>query len=445
MDRTRLPGGDGPGSLRLPAGTRLVHIGPPKTGTTSIQAALWAARPELLRQDVRLVGWSRNPARAAQAVTRRAPPGSDVPPGIGAWKRLLGEFTRSHEARAIVSSEHFAWADADAVQRIRDDLGSSRMHVVVTLRPLARVLPSNYQQIVQAGGSDTFEAFLVRLFRPAPGQAPHGFWYLQRHDELLARWADVVGPDHVTAVVVDDADHGFLFRVFESLLGLRPGTLQPVPDLSNRSLTLPESEAIRAFNAEFWREGLSRPLHMRVVRAATSVMRRREPPADEPRLIVPAWARVRAEHVAREMATAIASSGVRVVGDLSTLVTSEPGGRRDGPRDSEATRRERAPWAEPAPDRSATDEPIIEVVIPPVIAGRMALGVLHAVGGVRSAKTVGAGGRLRRMAWRVTDRMRIVEPLDTARIPTMQLAGIVVHRVRQAAVARAGRGRGSGA
>jgi hypothetical protein len=85
------------------------------------------------------------------------------------------------------------------------------------------------------------------------------------------------------------------------------------------------------------------------------------------------------------------------------------------------------------------------VTIPPVIAGRMALGVLRSVGGLRSANTVREGGRLRRLAWGVTDRMRIAEPLDVARMPTVQLAGIVVHRVRRAAVTRAGRGRGSGA
>ena len=426
--------------MPLPAGARIVHIGPPKTGTTAIQAAMWAARPELLRQDVRLVGWSRNPARAAQAVTHRAPPGWDAPPGIGPWKQLLGEFTRAREARTIVSSEHFAWADADAIRRIRDDLGPSRVHIVVTLRPLARVLPSNYQQIVQGGGRDTFATFLEQLSHPMPGRSPQGFWYLQRHDRLIARWADVVGADHLTAVVVDDADHGFLFRAFESLLGLRPGTLQPMPDLDNRSLTLPESEGIRAFNAEFWREGLPRALHIRVVRRATSVMRCREPTADEPRLTVPAWALARAHVVAREMAAAIATSGVHVAGDLSTLAPTEPGGRRDGPGDPPTARMERATWEGPDPDEAAVGDSGTEVMIPPVIAGRMALGVLHAAGGMHTPRATGAGGRLRHLAWRVTDRMRVTEPLDVARIPTVQLTGIVVRRVRRAAVARARRG-----
>jgi len=435
MDRTRLPRGDSLGGLLLPTGTRLVHIGPPKSGTTAIQSALWAARPELLKQDVRLVGWSPNSPRAAHAVTRRPPAASDVrvPPRIEEWTRLVGEFTRAREARAIVSSEHFVWADANAIRRIRDDLGPSRVHIVATLRPLARVLSSNYQQLVRHGGYSSFETYLERVFRPAPDEAPSDFWYLQRHDELLARWANVVGPDHVTAVALDEADPGFLFRVFESLLGLRPGTLRPVPDRSNRSLTLPEAEGIRALNAAIKREGLPRSLHLQLLRKATLVMQHREPPADEPRLTVPAWAHECADAVAREMVEAIAASGVQVVGDLSTLVTSGQGGRGAGSRDPEGAHRK-----EPTPGRSAADESIPEVTIPPIIAGRMALGILRAVDG-RPAGTDAAVSRVRRLARAVTGRILIAEPLDVARIPTAQLAGIVARRVLHAAGERVGR------
>ena len=34
-------------ALLVPVGTRLVHIGPSKTGTTSLQAAMWAGRGEM--------------------------------------------------------------------------------------------------------------------------------------------------------------------------------------------------------------------------------------------------------------------------------------------------------------------------------------------------------------------------------------------------------------
>ncbi|NUR67161.1 MAG: hypothetical protein HOQ47_15480, partial [Streptomyces sp.] len=35
------------GARQLPAGTRLLHIGPHKTGTTSIQGAMFAAKDRL--------------------------------------------------------------------------------------------------------------------------------------------------------------------------------------------------------------------------------------------------------------------------------------------------------------------------------------------------------------------------------------------------------------
>jgi hypothetical protein len=54
--------------------------------------------------------------------------------------------------------------------------------------------------------------------------------------------------------VVDDRDRDGLMRTFEALLGLpeKPGNLlQPVPDTSNRSLTLAETEMLRNLGKEF--------------------------------------------------------------------------------------------------------------------------------------------------------------------------------------------------
>src|SRR3989304_5738516 len=58
--------------LLLPEGTRLLHIGPHKTGTTTIQGAFHGARADLLSQGVRYAGRSRQQAQAAHAVTGRA-------------------------------------------------------------------------------------------------------------------------------------------------------------------------------------------------------------------------------------------------------------------------------------------------------------------------------------------------------------------------------------
>ena len=53
----------------LEAGTRLVHIGPHKTGTTAIQGALHLARERLAAQGVVYPGRGRQPLWPVLAVT----------------------------------------------------------------------------------------------------------------------------------------------------------------------------------------------------------------------------------------------------------------------------------------------------------------------------------------------------------------------------------------
>jgi hypothetical protein len=382
-----------PDALRLPDGTRLVHIGPHKTGTTALQAALWAARPVLLEQGVRAVGRSRNPVSAVRAVTGQASSYSEHAPPMRDWHALVHEIRTAAEPRVVVSSEFFAHADTDAIRRIADDLDVSRLHVAVTLRPLARVIPSMWQQNVQAGTVTSFERWLEGLF-PEPPRAPNAaFWTLHRHDALIERWVAVVGADHVTAIVVDDRDHALVLRVFERLLGLRDGTLELESDLSNRSLTLAEAEAVRAFNVAFRDTGLDRALHARVMRyGAATHMKLREPGHDDPPIEIPAWAIDPIGTVASAMIGAIAASGVRVVGDLAELSWT--------------------PQPRPGVDAATPS------ACPPAVAASMATGVLLATGAVQRERLAGSSDS---------------HPGQAAdRVPTYQVAGTIALRWQQA-------------
>ena len=307
--------------LLLPEGTRLLHIGPHKTGTTAVKSALWAARASLLEQGVRHAGRSRNPSSAVRAVTEQASPYVEgTPPSMRHWRDLVREIRGAKEPRLVVSSEFFAWASPEVIGRIVDELDPDRVRIAVTVRPLARIIPSHWQQNIQAGTVVGLDAWIESLFREPPGRPNPRFWWLQRHDQLIARWADVVGPDRVTAVVVDDRAHDVVFRAFEHLLGLREGTLVGVRDLANRSLTLPEAEAVRAFNVRFKAEGFPKALHARLMRfGAAQEMKQREPAADEPRVELPPQALDRVAAAARGIVAGIEASGVRVIGDLSIL------------------------------------------------------------------------------------------------------------------------------
>ncbi|MFK0018145.1 hypothetical protein [Streptomyces sp. NPDC090798] len=313
----------------LPPGTRLLHIGPHKTGTTSIQGAMFAAKDAMAGHGVDFPAHSRHPMEAALAVCARPGMMGDARPTEGHWKRLTDAVHATGGRTSVVSSEFFADApDDEAIARIVDDLdrgrgrGRGRVHVLVTLRPLAKIMPSQWQQYVQNGLRMGYEDWLEHMLRKAPYEKPNpSFWRRHRHDRLVERWVRVGGVENVTVVVVDDRDRDGLMRTFESLLGLPDGLLVPVPETANRSLTLAETEMLRKLNMEFRGNGLPDELYSKMVRGG-AVMHMKNacrPAPDDARITTPRWALEAAAAIGAEMAERIAAMGVRVLGDPALL------------------------------------------------------------------------------------------------------------------------------
>lgn len=312
-------------SLLLPEGTCLVHIGPPKTGTTSLQASLHANREALLAQGVRYAGERQHSRQAAYAALQRpAYHHLSAPPPLRLWQALADEVHAAPEPRVIVSSEIFTDGDPDAIARVVGDLGPERVHIAVTLRPIPRVLASQWQQGLKGGYGTPFDTWLRNVF-DGSGAGAQRFWHRHRHDRLIARWAEVVGLDRVTVVVVDERDHGMVLRAFEQLLGLRTGTLTEIRERSNRSMTQPEAEAVRAFNVAAMRMGLSPKLQFRIRRRIVRTLLSLTPIADEPPISAPGWALDRASEISRQVVDAIVASGVHVVGDVEALAAPSIG------------------------------------------------------------------------------------------------------------------------
>ncbi|MDT0477329.1 hypothetical protein RM863_34930 [Streptomyces sp. DSM 41014] len=319
----------------LPAGTRLLHIGPHKTGTTSIQGALFAARDRLPEHGVEFPARTRHPMEAALAACARPAMMGDATPTERHWTRLLRQVDATGRRTSVVSSEFFADAEDDAtVARIVEQLGGERVHVLVTLRPLARIMPSQWQQYVQNGLRMGYQDWLEHMLRKAPYDKPNpSFWRRHRHDRLVERWARAVGPERVTVVVVDDSDRGGLLRTFEALLGLPAGLLQPVPDAANRSLTLAETEMLRNLNKEFRGNGLPDELYSTLVRngAVMHMKNACSPTPDDVRISTPGWALESAARIGARTAERITGLGVRVLGDPALLSAVPPEPARQPP------------------------------------------------------------------------------------------------------------------
>ncbi len=317
-----------PDDLPLPEGSRIVHIGPHKTGTTALQAAFWNNRKAVRTQGLHYASNGRHAMTAVLAGIEHLSPWNvdKRPPPMWKWERLLSDIRSSNAKRVLLSSEFFADARPDAVARVVQQLDPSRLQIVVTLRPLSRIVTSQWQQFVQNLSTAPFDAWLRKLLDdPHPKGDPPVFWRRHRHDDLIARWADLVGPDHVTVVALNDGDRDMVLRAFERLTGLRNGTLIPDPTVSNRSMTLPEIETVRQFNIAFKKLKLPSLLYMRIMRfGATSVMQQRRPSPDEPKIELPDWSVGPIRDIAREMVANIRALGVRVLGDLDDLTVVPP-------------------------------------------------------------------------------------------------------------------------
>lgn len=314
--------------MSIPDGSVVLHIGPHKTGTTTLQGALHQSREAMAAQGVHYAGPKAHSMTAAMAAaTGKRLPTQAEGEGARKWHDLVAEVRASDARQIVVSSEFFSDTPTERISEVLDALGSERVQVVVTLRPLVRIVASQWQQYMQNRPAVQYDDDLgyagwlqVVLDCPEGSRITPTFWRRHDHARLIERWASVVGHERITVVMVDDSDREGLLRSFEDLLGLAPGTMVPRQSGANRSLTLPEINLLTAFNRRYVASDHSVADYTRFVRFGTvRTLQGRTPPSDEPRLLTPQWAVDRVCELGAQSQAAIAATGVRVIGDLSLL------------------------------------------------------------------------------------------------------------------------------
>jgi hypothetical protein len=313
-----------PDDLQLAAGTRLIHVGAHKTGTTAVQGAFHLARERLPEHGVSYFGPAPGATylEGALAVTGRKAQLGKAVPDMRHWTALTADVAAQGDHRVLVSSAFFGDGDDEATGRVVEGLGGPRVHVLVTLRPLAKILPSQWQQFVQNGLRLRYPDWLDGVLNRPRAEVPTpSFWQRHRHDELVSRWAAAAGPGNVTVIIVDESDRLRLLRIFEKMLDLPGGLLELVRTAANRSLTPGEAELIRLLNEEAKRRDWPERVYSRLIRggAVNHLKTDYQPAPGEQRIVTPPWALKRAAEIGAEMAANISALGVRIVGDISEL------------------------------------------------------------------------------------------------------------------------------
>ncbi len=332
-----------PSSSALPRGGMLLHIGVHKSGTTAIQAAFENARPSLADCGVSYPG-EQQAHRAIASSALGRPLGWRTTgankPDVSAWNEFV-QHAQAYPGITVCSSEFFAEADNEAAAEIVSRVGLDRIHVVLTLRNLGKILPSAWQQMLKSGFEMDYATWLTDILS-TPHDQMHpkskSFWIRHSHGEVVKRWADLVGSERLTVVVVDDSDRTAIYGAFEQLLGMPQNFLLAFQASShNRSMTVPEAELIRALNiavggGKGWKP-YSQQQHDSLIKAITEG---RLPPTEEARLVTPQWALDAAADLGRSDVDVIEQLGVHVIGNLEKLAErlTEPTHVSESPPDT---------------------------------------------------------------------------------------------------------------
>jgi hypothetical protein len=309
----------------LPDGSRIVHIGMPKTGTTALQAALHEARPRLADHGVRMMGRGRHEMRTALAAAGTLPP--FWPDRREERWQQLAEAFRTSEARATLwSSETLSQARPERIELLAERLGADT-YVVLTLRPLAPLLSSQWQETLRRRGTESLDTWLNRQFDAVSADGVVQVRRKRRMPDLhrfslrrvVEEWGSVFGEDRLIFVVPRPGDRSFHLRAFERLLGVPDRTLVEQDELTNASTPYPEAEMLRAFNLAYTRAGGDHATWMFTAGSSGKHALRELRGLSPHPIRTPRWAAERADEYTRDWIAAVEDSAASVVGDLRDL------------------------------------------------------------------------------------------------------------------------------
>ncbi|HET8560442.1 MAG TPA: hypothetical protein VFL69_08000 [Marmoricola sp.] len=308
---------------RASAGTRRVylHVGAPKTGTTYLQARLFANVASLARHGFLVPHepwWSGRGELHFRAALDLLDEDWGGPPGHarGAWEHVARQ-VRRHHGPAVITHELLAPAPAELVARVMADVGDAEVHIVYTARDPARLLPSAWQEAVKQGRAMRFAKFLRRA---RAGR----LWFARAFDmpSVLGTWGAGLPPDriHVVTVPRSGSDPDLLWHRFCAALDIDPAWAPEVPKRRNESLGIAETQVLRLLNRRLEQRGDHRYRHVVKDLIAQQALARR---ASLP---------VRLPPDQHEWVAGLASgwidwakdAGVHVIGDLDDLRPQAP-------------------------------------------------------------------------------------------------------------------------
>ena len=297
-----------------------LHIGPMKTGTSFLQQTLSDNQAVLRTHGVLVPGRSprADHVRAVRDVT-----GLDGQEGrgsfTGAWESLREEMFAFDGHASVVSQEFMSFARRPRARAIVQSLAPATVHVVLTVRDAARVVPASWATSTRNRNTASWPDHLAAV-GGSDGAARRRALRALDVPRMLESWGDQVPPEqlHVVTVPPPGAPDGLLWERFATVVGATAAPVDLTGATRRESYGYTSADLMRRVNEHL--QDLPRPVYHRSKRwLLDEVLDKR---SGEPKVPVSsALLELAAEWNARTVA-AVKESRARVVGDLADLDVS---------------------------------------------------------------------------------------------------------------------------
>ncbi|WP_395656092.1 hypothetical protein [Nocardioides sp.] len=304
--------------MAAPPGEIHLHVGMPKTGTTYLQSVFLDSRAELERQGLELAPRGRPEAAwLSRAVRDAAHPRRDPPAARGVLDRFAEQVATSAAPRVLVSEEQLGAATEPQVRRLVDACGDREVHLVLTVRSLARLLPSTWQQRVQQGSrTPDLDTFLDEV-ASRRGRIAERWWFERGVEAVVDRWSTGIPLARIHVVTVPRGPSEVLLERFCAVLGVDPGRLSTGTARPNASLGRVQAEVLRRVGEQVPRKLVNRHDYVPVGKGWLGQRHLAEQGGAPPRM--PERLRAWCEEEAERSIAMLRDRGVQVSGDLDDL------------------------------------------------------------------------------------------------------------------------------
>lgn len=314
-----------------------LHVGAMKTGTTYVQEIMKANRAELSAQGLWFAGdhWGEQ-VRAAQDLVGMGRHDPDVSRlAAGRWDALARRIADRPEPVSVISMEFLGFAGAAQARRAVASLRPAQVHVILTIRDSARVVPALWQTSVTSGETLTWEEFEAGVRRAAAGSGrlsrvkaitdspARRFREALHVPHILKTWVDAAGADqvHVVTVPRPGSPADALWARFAAVLDLDPAACPHPARDANESLGLASTELVRRVNLTL---GLDSMLdHNKTVKDVLAYRGLAPRRSAEARAALDARTRERMLEWNDTIRSAVVRAGVEVAGSLEDLPVAD--------------------------------------------------------------------------------------------------------------------------